>query len=192
MKISLAWMGLLLVFGSAQADWQLDAERSSISFVSIKNIDIPESHVFGRMAGSLAADGEFRVDITLDSVDTSVPIRDERMREIVFDTVNHPLAVASGRVEMGLLAALDVGQSIALGSDFELQLSGNKTTHSARIEVTRAAADQFLVVTQRPILINAAVLGLGEAVEKLQEIAGLSAISKAVPVYFSLRFTAIE
>lgn len=188
MKFSVALLGLLMLVGTVHAEWRLDGENSSISFVSIKNIDIAESHSFGEMAGSLSADGQFRVAITLDSVDTSIPIRDERMREFLFETPNHPLAVVSGQIEMDVLDGLGVGQSTRLDASFELALHGHTTAHTAKLEVTRVSANQFLVVTWQPILANAAALGLGAGVEKLQEIAGLSAISKAVPVYFSLRF----
>lgn len=193
MKISVGRFALLLlVFSTAHAEWRLDSQHSSISFVSIKNIDIAESHSFARMTGSLAADGQFRVAITLDSVDTLVPIRDERMREVLFDTPNYPLAVATGKIEMDALAVLNVGQSTQLDTHFDLGLHGKTTTHSAKVEVTRVSASQFLVVTRQPVLANAATLGLAEGVEKLQQIAGLAAISKAVPVYFSLRFSGVD
>ena len=192
MKFSGGWLSLLLVFSSAHGQWQLDGQHSSISFVSIKNIDVAESHSFGEMAGSLATDGQFRVAITLDSVDTLIPVRDERMREVLFDTPNHPLAVVSGQIEMDALAGLESGHSIRLDVPFELALQGRTSTHMTKVEVTRVSATRILVVTWQPVLINAATLGLGEGVEKLQEIAGLAAISKAVPVYFSLRFSGID
>ena len=43
MKNLIVWLGMLLAFGTAQAEWQLDGEHSSISFVSIKNADIAEA-----------------------------------------------------------------------------------------------------------------------------------------------------
>lgn len=189
MKYSIACLGLLLAFGPAQAEWQLDGAHSAISFVSIKNSDIAESHTFGEMTGSLAVDGQFRVAIALDSVDTRVQIRDERMREVLFDTANHPLAVISGQIDANTIGDIEVGHSARLDASFELDLHGKTTTHSAKVEVTRLSPGQYLVFTRQPVLVSAAALGLGEGVEKLQEIAGLAAISKAVPVYFSLRFT---
>ena len=192
MKNLIVWLGMLLAFGTAQAEWQLVGEHSSISFVSIKNADIAESHSFGEMAGSLAADGQFRVAITLDSVDTLVLVRDERMREVLFDTANHPLAVVSGQIGMDAVGTLDLGHTTAIDAGFELALHGKTTAYTTRVEVTRVSPGQLLVVTLKPVLINATTLGLGEGVEKLQEIAGLAAISKAVPVYFSLQFSGVH
>ena len=192
MKISVGLFALLLAFGSAHADWQLDGEQSSLSFVSIKNIDIAESHRFARITGSLATDGQFQVVIALDSVDTAISIRDERMREFLFDTPNYPLALVTGQIEMAALSGLEVGHSINLDSSFELAMHGNTTTLAVKLEVTRLTAKQFLVLTRQPVLVNATLLGLGEGLEKLQQIAGLTAISKAVPVYFSLRFSDLD
>jgi len=188
MKMILTFFGLLLVTGLAQADWVLDGSQSTLGFVSTKNIDIAESHHFGQLSGFLDAKGYFRVTIALDSVDTAVPIRDERMREVRFDTAHHPQAVAAGQIDMKTLAGLEVGDSIQLEVPFKLALRGQQSEHTVTVEVTCVGSDQLLVNTRAPILINAAAVGLGAGVEKLQEIAGLSAISKAVPVYFNLHF----
>ena len=82
-RIALA--GLLLAATSANAAWQLDGERSALSFVSTKAINIAEVHRFGELSGGVDADGMVNVSINLDSVDTAIELRDDRMKEMLFE-----------------------------------------------------------------------------------------------------------
>ena len=69
-----------------QAGWNLDESNSSIEFISIKNNQISESHNFQKISGSITSEGLVNVTVDLDSVDTKIPIRDERMRNLFFET----------------------------------------------------------------------------------------------------------
>jgi polyisoprenoid-binding protein YceI len=179
---------LALAATGAQADWSLDGEHSAISFVSVKNVDVAEAHSFGVLRGEIDADGAFAISIELDSVDTQVPIRDERMRKELFETTRWPLAVVSGRVAMADYSDLDIGESKRVDVPLSLALHGTTSEYVAHLRVARTGEHALEVSAIKPIIVNAASLGLGDGVERLKEIAGLQAISKAVPVYFVLRF----
>ena len=77
---------LTLLTQPALADWTLDNERSIVNFISIKNASIGEVHRFRSLAGSVSDDGAVRLVIDLDSVETLIPIRNQRMRELLFET----------------------------------------------------------------------------------------------------------
>jgi len=68
------------------ADWTLDSDQSSLHFVSIKNGTTAETHRFAELEGKAADSGKVTVVVHLISVDTKIPIRDERMQEMLFDT----------------------------------------------------------------------------------------------------------
>ena len=91
---------LLLAAGPAAADWTLDNSGSTLSFVTIKATNVAEVHTFGQLTGSVGTDGHARVVIQLASVDTLIPIRDERMREILFKTDLFPTATADARIDL--------------------------------------------------------------------------------------------
>ena len=78
-----------LATAPALADWALDNERSHLTFVSIKAKDVAEIHTFKEMSGTVDTDGKIAVNLMLDSVETLIPIRNERMRELLFETAKY-------------------------------------------------------------------------------------------------------
>ncbi len=179
---------LVLCAAPAWAEWQLVGETSSLSFVSLKNVDVAEAHRFTELSGSVADDGAFELDIRAASVDTKIPIRDERVAEHVLAAGEYPFARVSGRVEAPALDRLAVGESVGLEVTAELQFRGGVTPLAVPVQVSKVADGALQVVSQAPILLSARTLGVAEGVDALREIAGLESISMAVPVYFSLRF----
>jgi polyisoprenoid-binding protein YceI len=190
MRISMALCAALLLGAcDVRADWTLDNAGSSLSFVTVKAIDVAEVHTFKELSGSVGTDGHARVVIQLASVDTLIPIRDERMREILFQTDLFPTATVDTRIEPGRFEALPAGTSERLSADLTLSIRDVELPVTAEILVTRLASDRILVATTKPVIINAAAVSLAEGVEELREVAGLPSISKAVPVSFILQFT---
>jgi len=70
----------------------------------------------------------------------------------------------------------------------ELALHGTTLPLTLEITVAKLGAERLLVASSQPIVIDAAQVGLTDGVEKLREVAGLPAISPAVPVSFVLTF----
>ncbi len=145
-----------------------------------------EVHRFGTLTGSLGDDGAFRVTVSLDSVDTGIPIRDERMREMLFDTARFPEATVTARVDLAPLRALGPGEQADLATEAELDIHGATVNLTINATVARLDGDTLLVTSSEPLVVNAGQLGLAAGVNRLREIAGLSAISPAVPVTFRL------
>ncbi len=183
-------VALLLLTLPAHADWVLDNSGSQLAFVSTKATDVAEVHTFSQMSGSVGSDGHARVVIQLASVDTLIPIRDERMREMLFQTDLFPTASVDARLDIVRLQRMDVSTSEVLTTEILLNLGEAKVPLTAELLITRVAADRVLVATLKPVVVNAGSVELAEGVEALREIAGLPSISKAVPVTFVLQFVA--
>jgi hypothetical protein len=180
----------LLLAGPCFADWTLDNNNSQISFVSVKAGDAGEVHRFTEISGGLSADGNASVTIQLASVDTLIPLRDERMRELLFQTDMFPTASLSAAIDMDTLNAIEPGNSMDMATNLELDLHGHKVTLAADMIVARLGDRKLMVSSRKPIIVNASSVDLVTGVEALREIAGLSSISKAVPVSFVLTFEA--
>lgn len=175
---------------TAHADWSLDNSGSQLSFVSIKAMDVAEVHTFSELSGSVGADGHARVVIQLASVNTLIPIRDERMREVLFQTDLFPTATVDARVDITKLQRLAVSTSEVLTTEIILNLGEARLPLTVELLISRVAADRILVATLKPVVVNAGAVDLADGVEALREIAGLPSISKAVPVSFVLQFVA--
>jgi polyisoprenoid-binding protein YceI len=183
---SLLILMLILPF-AAQADWILDDDASSLGFVSVKNGAVVESHQFKSLSGIVSDTGEARLIIDLDSVETLIPIRNERMRALLFNTTEFPEAFVSINLEMSRFNHLSSGDSLSETLKFDLTISGQTVAVSVPVSITKSA-DKVMVSSIKPVVINAGNWGLMPGIEALRAIAGLTSITPAVPVSFALIF----
>ena len=179
---------LALWTAPASADWTLDNDGSRISFVSTKAGMAAEVHGFEAVGGRVDADGNATISIDLDSVNTAVPIRDERMRTLLFETEQNPTATLAATVDMDALNALEAGQETAMLAEGQLMLRGKVISLTIDMTVARLSENRVLVASRKPLVVNAGQLDLLDGVEKLREVVGLPSISPAVPVSFVLAF----
>jgi polyisoprenoid-binding protein YceI len=170
----------------ARAQWSLVNEASELHFISIKKTSVAEIHRFRKLVGEVDAMGTIRLTIDLASVDTGVPVRDERLQTLLFEVAQFPVALFEGHADTGTLARLEPGMSTDLDVAGKLTLHGHSQEVKAALRVTALTQDRLLVTTRAPILLNADAFGLAAGIEKLREIVGLPSISAAVPVTFSL------
>jgi polyisoprenoid-binding protein YceI len=190
MKRMLVSLAVLFLAPVAGASWTVDNDHSRLSFVSIKAGTVAEVHHFGELRGGVDDDGRFELVINLDSVETQIPIRNERMREMLFDTAAYPDAMLTAPIDLSAVQSLTVGDQTTITAEAQLALSGRTSTLTIQAVVARLSDDRLLVTSTQPLTLNADMLGLGEGVEALREVAGLPSISPAVPVSF--RLTLVE
>ena len=181
----------LLASFPAKAAWELDSEKSTLTFVSIKAIHIAEVHKFTNLSGGMDAQGKVSIKIGLNSVDTGIDIRDERMRNMLFDTGTYESATISADVDPAKLAILGSGEVMELAIEGVLSLHGQSNSLSAEVVVANIGGTTLLVTSKKPVVVNAFQFQLEEGVEALREIAGLPSISLAVPVNFVFQFDSI-
>ncbi len=181
-------LALMLHAASGWAQWDLDSEHSALNFISIKNNAVAETHSFTSMVGFIGAEGNVQLAIDLDSVATLIDIRDERLRELLFETAKFPAAQISAQVAPELISALRESGAVTTELPVKLSLHGIEKQLVAPVTVIAGDNGGLRVFTSRPLLVNAADFGLAGGVEALREIAGLQAIAAAVPVTFSLTF----
>ena len=175
-------------WSAASAQWELVNGRSSVNFISIKNDIVAETHSFTSMVGFIGADGNAQLVIDLDSVETMIPIRNERMREMLFETAKFPAAKISAQVEPGLLDEMADGGIITLDLPLRIELHGQSKTVTAPVAVVAEPGGNLHLYSTRPIVVNASDFGLEAGVVALRDIAGLKGISNAVPITVELVF----
>jgi polyisoprenoid-binding protein YceI len=181
-------VALLLVTGQVWAQWELDNEKSSVNFVSIKNGSVAEIHSFSSLVGYIGAEGNVRLGIDLISVETLVPIRNERMREMLFEVVKFPAANITAQVDPAIIAAAAEGGVVSADLPVTLSLHGQEQALTVPVVVVGEGDGRLRVFTSRPVIVNAADFGLDGGVTALREIAGLKSVSTAVPVTLQLVF----
>jgi polyisoprenoid-binding protein YceI len=185
------WMAVgsmaLVSFSAQAASWALDEGVSSVHFVTVKNAVIAETHEFLEVSGAVAAD-KAAVTIALGSVETLIPIRNERMREMLFEVASYPEATLTAPVDQAALEALAPGESVEQRLSGALSLKGSTLPLEFSVRVSRQGPDAVRVESLGPVMVSAEQLGLATGVEALRAIAGLNSITPMVPVSFSLLF----
>jgi polyisoprenoid-binding protein YceI len=190
-KTAATLSGALLLLAASTgvlADWELDGQRSTVQFMSVKNASVAELHHFRALTGGISDTGAAQVALDLDSVETLVPIRNQRMRELLFETVRFPAAMLRAEVPTSL-TELPVGETRDTSIEVEVDLHGATQSYIAEVLVTRLNDGALQVVISEPIVVKAADFGLDGGIEILREVAGLASISTAVPVSGQLVFT---
>ncbi len=169
------------------AQWSVNNDLSRLSFISVKATHIAEVHKFSTLSGGIADNGKVAIDIELASIDTLIPIRNERMLEFLFDAANFPKASIDAQLDPTVLNKLAVGQVTIMALEATLTVKERQVPITTEVLVSKHS-DCVVVANLQPIILNTASLGLADGVDKLRELAGLPNITQAVPVTFVITF----
>ena len=180
------FLAILITPIMVQAGWDLDEPNSSIEFISIKNNQIPENHNFQKISGNITSEGLVNVIIDLDSVDTKIPIRNERMRNLFFETKLFPSATFSAQIPATDLN-FESKHFRVVEVNGRLKFHGMEADLKSRVTILNKN-NTLRVITNYPILIAAEDFNLTAGIASLKKIAGLDAISSIVPVSLDLVF----
>ena len=173
--------------GHAQS-WTLDPELSNVSFGSIKNDYVGESHSFADVSGKVNDYGDVSIDLNLGSVETLIDIRNERMVEYVFK--NAPTATITAKIDMATLHDMPVGESTVVETSGTLNLLGTENELDATFFVMRLSDDQVMVASNGMLMLSTEDAGIDAGIDALQEIASLDSITRVSPVSLRLIFNA--
>lgn len=188
LRIPLYFWLLLLFSSPVFSDWYLVNEESKLNFISIKASNIAEIHSFNKISGSVKENGEAQLTINLASLETLIPIRNERMGKLLFETKIYPSAFFKLEVDLEKILLTEVGKSSEVEYRGMFGLKNKQFPLLVKLKVTRLNDQSFSVSSSEPLLLNADRLGLSNGIESLRAVAGLPSISKSVSVTFSLMF----
>mgnify|MGYP001819491248 FL=1 len=181
-------LATIFLSSNALAQWELVNDESIVNYVSIKKSTVGEVNIFKELNGSIEDNGKVSVDIDLGSVETNIPIRNERMQTMLFEVASFSKANISAALDPVALDKMNIGETYKDSIRFNLSLHGVSKEMATDVRVVKLANNRILAVSVNPIIVNADQYNLLEGVEKLREVANLPSISTAVPVTFSLIF----
>lgn len=177
--------GLVCCMTSAWADWQVDA-GSQVQFISIKNNAIGEVNHFETVSGTVTDAGAVSVRVALASVETNVGIRNERMQKMLFEVGLYPEAIITAQMDPEALGEAVSGGGGVVPVSLQIALHGQVVNKDASLRVA-PTAQGLSATTVQPILLSASEFALEAGVAALQQIAGLNAISRVIPVTVDLK-----
>ncbi len=172
----------------SMASWLLDSDASSLNFLSTKKGTVTEIHSFKKLSGTVSDEGKAEISIPLAAVETNIPIRNERMKEMLFNVPTFSTATATLFVDPVLLANTQVGKRVIIDVNAMIKLHGLKKELPVKLVISGLQNRTIQVHTLVPILLNAADFSLTAGIEKLRTVAKLSSIDTTIPVTFTLIF----
>ncbi|NER64955.1 YceI family protein [Pseudomonas sp. MAFF212427] len=187
-RIALALLALASL--PAHANWHLDGESSRLSFITSKNGNVSEVHRFLVLHGKVDRKGAAELQIEMDSVNTGIPLRDERMRNELFEVGTFPDATIQAQIDLRPINDLANGAQVELRLPVVVSLHGKQHSYNAQLLATRLDERRFQVVTLEPLVLSADHFDLVPGLATLQKLAGLKSINLSVPVGAVLIFTA--
>ena len=169
------------------SDWQLNQEHSAIAYLSSKQatIETPmmfESNLFREFSGSIT-ESQVELVIELDSLDTKIPIRDERIAEHVFLSKQYPQATVTVTIDGLEQITYERRTVVAM-----LAMRGQNHSVPAEVIIDRSNPNTLRIQTVTPALVDANSYGMLEGFAKLKELAGLMQIPTTIPVSLYLVF----
>jgi len=177
----LLWLLFFLSAVTFANSWKIDLASSQLDVMSVKKDKIAEHHQFKNFSGILNKDGSFTVEVDLTSLETNIPIRNERIQKLMFETNNFAKATLSGTFD---LTNVSNEKQTSADIDATLDLHGKK--QQIKLAVSIMQNKQGLWVSSRhPLMLNTFAFGLDVGVTKLQEVAKLPRIDFIVPVTFN-------
>ncbi len=176
----------------ATTEWLTQPSTSYLHFLSTKQQVLTETHQFDDFYASLKPVSEhqylLRASVDLTSVNTAIPIRDERMKKLFFKVLQFPNASLRATLPPPT-SLVEAGSVINYELPAQLSLHGKIRPVVLSLSITRLNNDTLVVNTRKPLLINTADYGLKNGVNALKAIAALSHISTVIPVTFQVTLT---
>ena len=175
---------------SEVSDWLL--KDADIGFVSTK-IDKKRNHIeeigeFTQYSGLFNKLGELLLKIDLSSVKTDIVIRDDRLRDWLFNVDEFTTAVVTTTLDADTINGLKVGETMQLTQPFVLDMHGHTVDLVADLTITRESNTLMLVETNTPIKLDVKKFDMSECMKRLTEVMGLSRIDNVVPITFKGKF----
>jgi polyisoprenoid-binding protein YceI len=186
-NLLLLFFAVVIYSMPSYANWQLSNQDSTLNFISTKNQHLSEGHQFLRLSGTLNKAGKLDVVVDLASVETGIPIRNQRMQEFLFEVKSTPQATITTQVPDAILK-MKSGETSSMTLQSVISIKGVSANYPVQVRITKTHDGSFVATSTQPILVQAHKHGLVSGIEKLQALASLSSIGFTVPVTFSVVF----
>src|SRR5262245_33410702 len=150
-KVSLFTAVFAFASTVAHADWTLDGANSSFYYVTNKAAAVSEVNSFTGLSGVITDAGSATLSIDLATVNTAIDVRNQRMRDIVFQVAQFPKAEITLQIDPASLKDMAVGAGGSSTYTAKVSLHGVTTDIAADLQVIKLDADTIQVQLVKPL-----------------------------------------
>ena len=187
-RLLLLWMFWIPM--AVQASWLVNPKNSIIQFDSTKILKtgkkITEPNTLSSVKGRIDQQGRFDIDIDLDSLETHIPIRNDRVKKYFFHTERQRYAKIRGELSpknLKLLNSFD--GEVTTTQAFTLNINGVQLPVTGEF-IFNHTDKNTSIQSSKPIVLSIQDLHAESGLYKLIRLAGLDTISFEVPVKVNL------
>ncbi len=166
---------------SPTQSWVLNPEFSSLAIVTTKNNKVSEVSEFTKFKGSINQSNFLSIELDMTSLETNIPIRNERIGKHLFETDIYPTADIHTQ-----LKPEDLTPGVHTIS-FDVDLHGLSGILNAEFMVFEQYGKKIITL-HKPLIVNASMFGLENGITTLKNIAKLHSIDFTVPMHIVLTF----
>jgi len=166
---------------ASQKSWLLNPELSTIAIITTKNNAVSEVSEFKKFKGSINQSHYLSIELDMTSLETNIPIRNERIDTHLFETKIFPRANIHTQ-----LKPEDLKPGIHKVT-FDVDLHGVSGILTAEFMVFEENGSKIITL-HKPLIVNASAFGLEQGITTLKNIAKLQSIDFTVPMHIVLTF----
>ncbi len=172
--------------------WQLLSPASKLEFTSVKKGNFAETHQINTLNGQVDSQGHAEIRLSLDSVETGIDVRNQRMRTYLFETSQWPVATITAQLNPSDFTQLDTDRPVVKDVNMHVSLHGKTQAYTVPVTVIKTGPEKIRVLNENPVVVHADDFALQDGLNTLAELAKLPPIKTEVPVRFKLEFTPVE
>jgi polyisoprenoid-binding protein YceI len=161
--------------------WVLNQESSSLAIVTTKNNKVSEVSEFTKFKGSINQANYLSIELDMTSLETNIPIRNERIGKHLFETDLYPTAEIHTQLKP---------EDLTPGAHtitFDVDLHGVSGILNAEFMVFEQY-EKKIITLHTPLIVNADMFGMELGITTLKNIAKLQNIDFTVPIHIVLTF----
>ncbi len=137
---------------------------------TVKANAIFDTYRFDAVEGEIGPGGKATVKIDLASINSSIDVRDVRLRFLLFETYKFPFAEIKADIDQSRLQELLTATRIEYTLVITLSMRGVVREIKTKVWVTRISDTTVSVATIEPIIVTAESVGLTKNIAKLVEV----------------------
>lgn len=173
-----------------QAAWQVDGKKSQVSFITEKvypnDQAAKETSLITGVSGRVSNQKQAEIKIDLDTINTSISIRDERIKKWLIDLTQYRYATVKADLPALDEQKINIGKSVKMTAKGSLAIRDKTLPITLFINVKKDSSTQYTVTSYAPTLINTHDFDSKGGLKKLTEVMGLNSINSKIPVHWKL------
>lgn len=180
---------------TAPGETRVDVAKSKLSLSMIKDRDLksPVTATMGVRDGAVSLDtGKARLSIDLDTFDSAIPLRNERVRGIFFETSGvgwDTVELSIAKIPDDVLATLRDKKRVSATLDADVKLHGKTVKIALPVDASYMGTT-LLVKSAQAVEIKVSDFGLTDNLKHLSSICMHDSIDDVVKVDVALEFPA--